>query len=444
MPRRHFILTILLTAGMTLTPGCLQVKQEEAASGQAIRIPGEFEEQNSVWLGFKTSESAGDVQGDSLTRLIAETLSRFITVRLVVEHDSLIPGGKSYFDSFNIDTSNIELVYMSPADIWFRDPGPVFGLTPSNELAVADFRYTGYANVPPAKVAPWARAHEGIDRNIAGMLGLATVSSAVAMEGGSFESNGKGTVIQVENVTLRRNPHLNRDGIEADFRRHFGITNVIWLPEGLASDPLNFRQITGNVFGFASGGHTDEFVRFANDSVILLAWVPEEENDLHPVNRMNHDILSKNFKLLKKSNDQDGKPFTVIRVPHPSAVTYNQVIDSTWYRVSYLTERKDKYNLKLGDTIQMVSSSSYLNYIISNGVILLPQYETDSTPASVREKDQRVRAQFEALFPGRQIIGIDPSYFNKGGGGMHCRSVTEPKSIYKVASQPSANNKGTL
>jgi len=41
--------------------------------------------------------------------------------------------------------------------------------------------------------------------------------------------------------------------------------------------------------------------------------------------------------------------------------------------------------------------------------------------------DQEVRSIFEEVFPGRKITGIDPTYFNDKGGGMHCRYQSEPK-----------------
>ena len=87
----------------------------------------------------------------------------------------------------------------------------------------------------------------------------------------------------------------------------------------------------------------------------------------------------------------------------------------------------DKFGFKLNDTIIKAYSSSYMNYIISDKVIIIPEYWTKSLPVSVREKDQEVRSIFEALYPERKIIGINPISFNDEGGGMHCRYQSEPK-----------------
>ena len=84
------------------------------------------------------------------------------------------------------------------------------------------------------------------------------------------------------------------------------------------------------------------------------------------------------------------------------------------------------YGFKFNDTITMAYSASYLNYIISNEVIILPQYWNSSKPLKIKEKDEEVRAIIEQVFPGRKIIGIDPTFFNDKGGGMHCRYQSEP------------------
>ena len=77
---------------------------------------------------------------------------------------------------------------------------------------------------------------------------------------------------------LRSTTYMTLNDIEEEFRRVLGVTNIIWLKNGLVEDPKGyFRRIVGNYIGCGTGGHTDEFVRFANPNTIMLAWVNEEE-----------------------------------------------------------------------------------------------------------------------------------------------------------------------
>ncbi|MCX6282703.1 MAG: agmatine deiminase family protein, partial [Bacteroidetes bacterium] len=77
---------------------------------------------------------------------------------------------------------------------------------------------------------------------------------------------------------------------------------------------------TGNYIDVGIEGHTDEFVRFSGPNTILLAWVDENEKDLNPVNRMNYDRLNENFNILQMATDQDGRTFTIVKVPLPDVV----------------------------------------------------------------------------------------------------------------------------
>ncbi len=411
---KHSVLIISL---LTVLAGCGNSDQKEKLT---IRIPGEFEPQSALWLGLNTQETE---KYDSTTIQIIKELNGLIELNLIVEHDSLLPDGKMLFAKIGLDTSMIHIIYQSPTDIWFRDPGPVFGITPDNKLAIADFKYTNYSNLPPDSISDKAKAHEAIDRDIAERLNIPSVKSLVAMEGGAFETNGKGVLIQVENITLKRNPHLTKQEIENDFEENFGMKEVIWLPSGVADDPHNFSRIYENIFGLATGGHTDEFVRFANDTTIIMSWVSDEEKNNHPINRLNYEILSKNYEILKNYVTKNGSHFTVIKIPHPEPKTYDLAVTKERFSPGMIR----KFNLYEGDTITMAYASSYLNYLITDKAVLLPQYWSMSKPLSVKKKDDQVRTIFMNLYPDRKIIGINPIALNSHGGGMHCRYQSQPR-----------------
>ena len=390
----------------------------------SIRIPGEFEDQEAIWLGFRTNETEAF---DSISLEIVKALNPYIQLRLIVEHDSLLRQGKALFDQIGLDTSKIELFYQTPTDGWFRDPGPIFGLTSENKLAIADFKYTNYKNIHPNSIDSVAIAKEGIDRDIANRLGLPLIKSIVTMEGGSFETNGKGILIQCEDVTLNRNPHLSKKEIEKDFSTNFNMSKVIWLPTGIAEDPLKFEQIHGNYFGIGAGGHTDEFVRFANDSTILLSWVEEEEVNNHIIHSLNYEVLTKNFEILKESRNENGRPFKIIKIPHPEPIVREFILNSDALNSTMGEKYSKEFGFEVNDTIKLVAASSYLNFLISNEVVIIPKYWKEGESQIVNEKDIRVKAIFTTMYPDKEIIAINPAILNWNGGGIHCRYQSEPK-----------------
>jgi agmatine deiminase len=80
--------------------------------------------------------------------------------------------------------------------------------------------------------------------------------------------------------------------------------------------------------------------------------------------------------------------------------------------------------VKVGDTLQYLSSSSYLNFLISNDKVLLPTY---LHVGSSREKEEQVKKIFTQLFPEKELVWIDATVYNWGGGGIHCFTNQIPK-----------------
>jgi len=78
----------------------------------------------------------------------------------------------------------------------------------------------------------------------------------------------------------------------------------------------------------------------------------------------------------------------------------------------------------LGDTLLRVPAASYMNYLVTNGVVILPSY---IQVGSSKEKEQKVKEIFQKQFPDREIKFIDAMPINWSGGGIHCSTQQQPK-----------------
>jgi agmatine deiminase len=87
-----------------------------------------------------------------------------------------------------------------------------------------------------------------------------------------------------------------------------------------------------------------------------------------------------------------------------------------WYR-----------DFEVGDEIHWMPAVSYLNFVVTNGVVLVPAYWRPGLPEREREKDAIVRDTLQGLFPDRRVVQIDPSEINRIGGGMHCITQQQPR-----------------
>src|SRR5690606_37342891 len=98
-------------------------------------------------------------------------------------------------------------------------------------------------------------------------------------EGGSVDFNGKGTVLTTTSCLLNenRNPHLNQEQLEKYLCDYYGVSNVLWLGDGIVGDDTD--------------GHIDDITRFVNADTVVTV-IEENRTD------ENYKLLQENLKLL--------------------------------------------------------------------------------------------------------------------------------------------------
>ena len=416
--------------------GC-QSKKDQSAD---FYMPAEWKRQEAVWLGWEKFEPFHQPFLD-----IAKALYPNVPLKIIAEDAPSLAILKTKLTASGIDTLKVEFHIIKDNRIWMRDHGASYLINQKGQKKVADFGWTLYGN--EAYLQTYYEGNKDsvafhYQRNLAetgivdSLMGaserIESIKTEVNMEGGSIEVNGKGTLILCETVTFQRNPTFSKQFMEAEFKRILGVSNIIWMKKGLVEDPFWFNQIVDNYYGTGTYGHTDEFVRFVNDSTILLSWVDEKERNLNKFNQMNYERLAENLAVLEKARDQDGKPFKIIKVPLPDLI-YLKTTVADKDNNSSLDKSKWKWRsdnfpkkgmMKVGDTINWVAASSYLNYLITNNVVLLPSYLKEGSSAA---KEARVKSIFTAVFPDRKLIFLNVITLNYQGGGIHCVTQQEPK-----------------
>jgi agmatine deiminase len=257
---------------------------------------------------------------------------------------------------------------------WCRDHGPIFivrngagGTAPSRDMggrgstrAIVDWGYNAWGNkYPPYDL------DDAIPQHVARYRNLQIFSPGIVMEGGSIEVNGQGTLLTSEACLLNpnRNPSLTKNQIEQHLRDFLGVTNVVWLGEGIAGDDTD--------------GHIDDMTRFVNPTIIVTAVEPDPAD-------ANHEPLKENLKRLRTTR------FQIVELPMPR-------------RVEYKGQRLP---------------ASYANFYIANEVVLVPTYRDP--------KDALALEILQKCFATRRVIGIDSTELIWGLGSFHCITQQEP------------------
>lgn len=404
-----------------------------------FRMPAEWEPHEAVWLGWSAYRPAFY---PGIGRLIS-TLTPHVTVRIAAGSEAVAELARQTLREQGLDTTNVEIFVLPGDRYWIRDNGANYLVNDRGEMAVADFNWDNYGRPEFLRkyyegntdslqkyVPPILRSvADSLEANMAALEDLPVFRTELVHEGGNIEVNGKGTLIVCAAAVLDRNPGVDRAWATEEFKRVLGVEQVIWLEEGLADDPGGFyRRISGDYVG---GGvlHADEFVRFANDSTILLAWVAAAERDNNPLNRLNYERMSANLKVLEAARNWNGRPFTIVKVPLPELIAepilarpydpaLNNVLDIG--PMSFIPKERPA----LGDTLLRVPAASYLNYLVTDGLVVLPTYREQGTSP---QREQAVENIFARLFPDRKIVFIDFMPQNWDGGGIHCSTQQQPR-----------------
>ena len=352
------------------------------------QLPGEFDQQQAIWMQWPSEiYQLKDPVNQNMVSII-KAFAPHIRVNLIARSNGEIASIKNQFKTNGFSGENVNFYLINHKSIWARDVGPIFIKNGWGRLKVVDFGFDGYSR---NKEPSYIKIESQVAILVAKLLGLPVIRTQLISEGGAIESNGRGVLMTTESVALKRNSGKSKEQVKKEYQRVLGVKKIIWLKKGLAEDD-----------GITSG-HINEITRFAAPNTILLAQVLPNDRYVSRYSQESYLRLEENFRILKNATDQDGKPFQIIRVPMPPGL-YQE--------------------MELSGELPV---RSYLNYAITNGVVLMQVYWKPGRPESLRTTEAKVRSLFQKVFPGREIIGIDAENVNRWGGGIHCVTQHMPK-----------------
>jgi agmatine deiminase len=408
-----------------LTPDATLAAAVRAAD--QFSVPGEFEPIDALWMAYPVMQNIQNRPSEDVQAAMIRAVTPAVTVDLLVQNAAEANTVKQWLTTNHLPLDRVRLHEVPHTDLWMRDMGPIFLNDRTGKRQIADFGFDAWSYFKPTDEL--VMIDEAVDRRIARDLNLPTQRSSLVSEGGNHEFNGKGTMIATESVELQRNPTMSKAEITAEFKRVFNVKQVIWLKQGLLDDDSSFKgKLPGNVFtALTTGGHIDEFARFVDARTILLAEVPKADRQADRIAQVTSDRMEENYRILQTATDQDGQPFKIIRVPTamPIVVTM-QAQDATFDGLKELTF-EDGTVIAPDSKIQVILAASYLNFVIANNVVLVPQYWQPDRPEAMRRRDETVKRLIQKALPNRTIVQINPENLNAGGGGMHCIVQQMPK-----------------
>ncbi|HEM6345598.1 TPA: agmatine deiminase [Streptococcus suis] len=351
-------------------------------------MPAEYEPHHGTLMVWPTRPGSWPFDGQGAKKAFSQvikTIAESEQVYLLVdeahreEAQSMLGVGVTYLD---IPTN----------DAWARDTGPTVLVHENGRALSVDWAFNAWGGSYDGLYQDY-EADDQVASRFSQAIGLPVYDAhPFVLEGGAIHSDGEGTILVTESCLLSpgRNPHLTKDQIEQVLLDTLGAEKVLWLPYGIFNDETN--------------EHVDNVAAFVGPAEIVLAWADDESDPQYAMSKADLDYLEKQV-------DAKGRKLTVHKLPipkHPILVTEEDL-------PGYVYEAGEEERTA-GERL----AASYVNFYVSNGAVLVPQFAD--------EHDAQALELLAQLFPTRKVVGIPARDILLGGGNIHC--ITQQIPLY--------------
>ncbi|MCD8041572.1 MAG: agmatine deiminase family protein [Tannerellaceae bacterium] len=340
----------------------------------SIFFPPEWYPQSAVQLTWPH-------EGMDWAPIMDEVIPCFVAIaKEIIKHESLVILCDAVEDVKeqlgDVDYSKIIFRECDANDTWARDHGGI-SVFHGGEPVIYDFVFNGWG-------MKFAANHDNLITRT--MFALRVFTGEVmpvnmqplVMEGGSLETDGKGTLLTTTEClcSLNRNEYLVREQLEIHLKEIFGLKRILWLDHGyLAGDDTD--------------SHIDTLARFCSEDTIAYVQCTDPEDE-------HYSELKQMEEELQGFTQEDGTPYRLLPLPMADKVEWE------------------------GERLP----ATYANFLIINGAVLLPFYNSP--------KDEQAKEIIQQAFPDREIIGINCLPLIKQHGSLHCVTMQYPEGFIKT------------
>ncbi len=366
-------------------------ENESTPKKDGYRMPGEFEPQECIWMLWPHRPDNWRDGAKPAQKAYADV------ARGIAQYEPVIVGvnPEDYAAAHYVLTGeeNILVVEMTSDDSWIRDCGPTFVVNDDGDVRAVHWHFNAWGGLVDGLYFPWDQdALVGL--KVADLAGVDRYRpDSFVLEGGSIHVDGEGTVMTTEMCLLSegRNPELSKEQIENYLCEYLGVDKVIWIKDGIDPEETN--------------GHIDDVACFVRPGEVACIWTDDEDNPFYEAAHAAYETLS-------NATDAKGRALKVHKLTMPKEPVYmtQEEVDAI-----------DVVEGTIPRTTEDVCIASYMNFLIGNDFVLVPQYDD--------EYDEKALQQVQEMFPEREVVGVPTREVVYGGGNIHCITQQQPAGV---------------
>ena len=348
------------------------------------RMPAEWEPHDGcylVWPERPDNWRAGAKPAQAAWVRLAEAIAG-------AEPVTVLASARQWRNARNRLPASVRVVEATTDDAWVRDSGPTFVVDDLGGRRAVDWAFNAWGGLRGGLFFPWD-SDDILGHKIAELEGADCYQPPLVMEGGSFDTDGEGTLLVTQECLLHpnRNPELDRDEIERYLCDHLGVRTVVWLPRGVHLDETD--------------GHVDNFARFVAPGVVVLTWTHDRSDP-------QYERSAEALEILRDATDARGRRLRValLHQPGPLRATAAEVAD--------LDVVEGSRPRLPGERL----AGSYVNCYLGNGVVVVPVFDD--------RHDAEALAIYAELLPDRTVVPVPGREILLGGGNVHCVTQQVP------------------
>ena len=251
---------------------------------------------------------------------------------------------------------NYPVHYMEIAsdDAWARDVGPTFVVNGQGQVRGIDWCFNAWGGICDGLYADWEK-DDKVASSFCRKTGYDLYDAhPFVLEGGAIHTDGEGTILVTEAVCSAK------AGIR-NFKEKIG-TEV----KGLSWGRKNHLDSIW-IYNDETNGHIDNVCAFTAPGHVVLAWTEDPKDPQYP-------LSSADLAILEKETDARGRKLIVHKVPVPG-----KPVCITEYELAGFSFEEGEEQRKAGERL----AASYVNFYITNGGVLIPQFEDEMDAEAV-------------------------------------------------------------